>query len=181
MGRVWAMAVFLWGMVSAQAANVHALTALDLATAQSRNVSLSNGKVHVVAFLSAKCPCSESHESLLTALVHEFPEFEFVGINSNAGESQEVAEKHFTQASLPFPVLKDPMSVTAKEFRALKTPHVYVVDGDGEIIYSGGVTSSATAKPGSKPFLRTALLQVRAGKRPDPAETRTLGCMIERP
>jgi hypothetical protein len=69
----------------------------------------------------------------------------------------------------------------ADQFGALKTPHAYIVNGTGKIIYSGGVTNSTNGPNATKQLLKEALLSVKAGKNPEPSEVRTLGCVIARP
>jgi peroxiredoxin len=137
----------------------------------------------VVVFLSARCPCSASHELALKELAREYEAkgFRFVGIHSNADEAEELTRKHFAEAGLPFPVLADGQSRLADAFGALKTPHAYLLSPKGEILFQGGVDDSHIAAASRQPYLRNALAAVAAGRAPDPAEVRTLGCAIKRP
>lgn len=167
------------------AANAHAFTSLEAAdalTGQARTIKVNDGsRVTAVVFISARCPCSLSHESLLKEMSAEFPEVSFVGIHANANESTEEAKAHFAKAALPFPVLHDAKAKIANEFRALKTPHVFVLDPQGEVVFSGGVTDSHDAPRASQNYLRAALLALRGGRKPEPKAVRTLGCVIARP
>jgi hypothetical protein len=76
--------------------------------------------------------------------------------------------------------LQDQDAKIADEFAALKTPHAFIVNGQGEIVYSGGVTNSANALSSTKEYLREALLSVSKGENPNPREVRSLGCVIAR-
>ena len=101
-------------------------------------MSVLNGKIEsykfagekttVVAFLSARCPCSSSHEPLLQQISDEFPDVAFVGIHSNSNESSEETAKHFANSALKIPVIQDSGAALATAFGALKTPHVFVVN-----------------------------------------------------
>ena len=155
------------------------LSAHDALSGKELSVNLRD-RVTAVVFMSARCPCSASHELVLKDLVKEFPEIAFVGIHSNTNETDEESKKHFAESQFPFTVLRDNHALIAQEFGALKTPHVFIVNKDGDVIYSGGITDSHTAKSAKKNYLKDALLSVRAGKNPDPKEVRTLGCVIER-
>lgn len=137
-------------------------------------------KASVVVFLSAKCPCSESHETKLTELAQTFPEFDFIGVHSNADEPLSEAQTYFSTRALPFPVLQDKETKIADRFGALKTPHAYVVGPRGECLYSGGVDDSKDANRAKDHFLKSALEAIRAGQSPKIKNARTLGCVIKR-
>lgn len=110
----------------------------------------------------------------------DFKDFSFVGIHSNADETVNEAKTYFSAAQLPFPVLQDAQSKFADEYKALKTPHAFVLSPDGKILYKGGVTSSASGSASDKQYLRNALTNLVDGKAVELAQTRTLGCVIER-
>jgi hypothetical protein len=157
------------------------LLASNILDAKEVSLNLADGKNKIFIFLSAKCPCSESHESVLSQLAAEFKNMTFVGIHSNANESVLEAKAHFSKAKLPFLVIQDKDAKIADAFAALKTPHAFIVNGGGEILYSGGVTNSAHAPMATQQFLKEALLSVSKGEKPQPRELRTLGCVIARP
>lgn len=140
----------------------------------------TNSKAAVVVFLSAKCPCSKSHERVLRTLVKEFPDMSFLGVHSNADEDLPSAKKHFAKAQLPFPVIQDADSKIANELGALKTPHAFILDRTGNILFNGGVDESKDAEKAQTHFLANALTAVRAGKKPKDKFARTLGCVIKR-
>jgi hypothetical protein len=139
----------------------------------------------VMVFLSAKCPCSASHETALGALAKEFhPQgIAFVGIHSNRDETEEEGRSYFKQR-LPFPVFRDgsdPSSAPwAESLGALKTPHVFILNPQGEVLYAGGVDDSKDSARAKKHYLREALTAIAAGNPPPQKQTRTLGCAIRR-
>lgn len=136
----------------------------------------------VLVFLSARCPCSASHESSLKELFERFSGqgFQFIGIHSNQNEPLSEAKLYFEKALLPFPVLDDPGARLANEFGAIKTPHVYIINQLGKTIFQGGVDDSHKAMQPEHRFLERAILQILANQKPDPSEVRTLGCLIKR-
>ena len=157
------------------------LQSTDLLKGTPVSISTADKKTKVFVFLSSQCPCSESHESLLRELAQEFPDYVFTGIHSNANEKVTAAQAHFSQAKLPFTVLSDPQAQLANVFGAVKTPHVFVVDGAGKVVFSGGVTDASDIKKARKFYLKNALTSLNAGQSPQPSEVKTLGCRIERP
>lgn len=144
------------------------------------DVSAEGRKGLVVVFLSAVCPCSNSHLNELKRLKQEYPDFSFVGVHSNADEAKELTVDYFKKADLPFPVIQDTGTKIADEFKALKTPHVFVVLKDGSTAYKGGVSSSREFDNADRKYLREALSDLVAGQKVRTPEGRTLGCAISR-
>lgn len=147
---------------------------------ETLQVKLEDSKALVVVFLSAKCPCSDSHLAELRALHKDFPQMRFVAVHSNADESPELALPYFQKAQLPFDLIQDEGNRWADEFKALKTPHAFVVSSQGEILYQGGVTDSKNLERAQRKFLREALTDLMADRKVQTPEGRTLGCVISR-
>jgi hypothetical protein len=144
-------------------------------------VEVAPGKLGtVVVFMSAKCPCSNSHVGVIKKLAAEFKDFNFVAVHSNSDESIEQAKNYFTAASLPFPVIEDRGDKLADEYRALKTPHAFLIAANGKTLFKGGVTNSHEGESAEKNYLREALADVQVGRPVKEAEARTLGCAISR-
>jgi thioredoxin-related protein len=140
----------------------------------------SEAKATVVVFLSANCPCSNSHVKELAALAQENPQVRFIGVHSNVNESHDTAKSYFKQVQLPFPVIEDPKAQLADEFRALKTPHAFVMNANGEVIYRGGVSNSHDVNRADRKYLREALDDIKKGAKIRTSEGRALGCAILR-
>ena len=156
-----------------------AISGLDLL--QNKPSEVRPGPKGTVAiFLSARCPCSNSHLGIVKKLAQDFPAFAFVVIHSNADEAISEARQYFRQAELDLPVLQDEHDKLADQFKALKTPHAYVLSPEGAVLYRGGVTNSANGPSASQQLLRAALEDVSAGRPVKTPESRTLGCVIAR-
>lgn len=144
------------------------------------NVSTKDSEHLVVLFLSAKCPCSMSHMDEIRNLAKDFPETKFLAINSNKDESREMGTAYFSKADLAFPVLRDDNLKYADLLKAVKTPHAFVLDKSGQIIFQGGVSDSAKFPNAKRKFLREALTEVKAKKSISQPVARALGCAIAR-
>lgn len=153
---------------------------LDIVSQTDKTVELTKLKPGmtgtVLVFVSPLCPCSNSHIATLKNLIHEYKDFKFVGIYSS-GDKNEYIE-YFKSIDLGIPIIKDEKYTLANELKALNTPYSFVFNPKGEILYRGGVTSSHSAKPDSKQYLKNALNQIREKKEVKPSETRVLGCAI---
>ncbi len=137
----------------------------------------------VVTFVSSRCPCSAAHEARLKELAERYKtsKFTFLGVHSNADETQEEARAHFEKTRFPFPVLSDQHGQWAHALGALKTPHSYIIDArSGAIVYQGGVDDSTHPDRASRFYLAEALEDLAAGKAPRLSQTRALGCQIKR-
>lgn len=134
----------------------------------------------VVVFLSAKCPCSASHINEIKRLAAENPAFQFVGVHSNSNEGKELSQNYFKLVALNFPVLQDTGGKLANEFRASKTPHVFLLSPAGKAVYKGGVTDSKNCDTSGRNYLKEALSDLNQGKAVRTSEARTLGCAIAR-
>jgi len=139
-------------------------------------------KATVLCFLSAHCPCSSSHEPVLKELYSKFsgPDFQFLGIHSNADENTKETLEHFKASGLPFSVIQDAKMKIADRFGALKTPHIFILSPKGEVLYSGGVDDSHVASASRKHYLLDALESLKVGKKIETTSTRVLGCTIQR-
>src|SRR5438445_9773392 len=83
------------------------LEGLDVVNGNSIKINVAeSNKGTVLVFLSAKCPCSASHEELLNKLASDFKDFTFVAIHSNADENAADTKAHFEKAHLNFPVVQ---------------------------------------------------------------------------
>lgn len=136
----------------------------------------------VLIFISSRCPCSLSHEAEIKKLAKHFAtkSFEFVGILSNKDEDLQTAQQHFQATKLPFPILNDQQQKLANKFRAYKTPHVFVLNHNSDIVYQGAVSNSRNLNNADEFYLMTSLSQITRNQKIDPKLTRALGCEIYR-
>lgn len=150
-------------------------TLLDGSPVSSLN---TKNKDTVVFFLSASCPCTKKNIPYLQALGKEFPNFQFIGVHSNANEDIEVAKKEF--GDFKFPIAYDSDMKIADHFKATKTPHVFVLNKKDEILFHGGVTNSIDPKRAKKFYLANALNDISKNREVKQQFAKALGCYIVR-
>ncbi|MBT3478358.1 MAG: redoxin domain-containing protein [Candidatus Marinimicrobia bacterium] len=74
----------------------------------------------------------------------------------------------------------DEGSKLASAFGATKTPHVYLFDGKGKLVYRGAIDDNARKpKKVKEPYLMNAIHAVGKGQIVSVTETRALGCGIK--
>jgi peroxiredoxin len=80
-------------------------------------------------------------------------------------------------------VLLDPTGVVGRAYDAKTTPHMYVVDKTGKLVYMGGIDDKASASPasleGAKNYVVAALADVKAGRAVAQPATRPYGCSVK--
>ena len=85
----------------------------------------------------------------------------------------------------PAAFLLDPKSRIARAYGATVTPHMYIVDASGVLVYKGGIdsipSSSQSDIPKAKQYVRVALDEVLAGKPVMEASTQAYGCTMKYP
>ncbi len=140
----------------------------------------SGEKGLAIVFLSAKCPCSMSHVPELIEVAKGNKNFQFVAVHSNMDESAETSRAYFDGLKLPFPVLTDPQAKIADDYKALKTPHVFVILKDGTTAFQGGMSDSKDCAESDRKYLRDAFEDLNAGRKLRVVNARTLGCTISR-
>jgi hypothetical protein len=85
----------------------------------------------------------------------------------------------------PAAVLLDPKSQVARAYGATVTPHMYIIDANGVLVYKGGIDSIPSADvadiPKAKQYVRVGLDEVLAGKPVADSSTRAYGCTLKYP
>jgi len=81
--------------------------------------------------------------------------------------------------------LMDPDGKVGRAYGARTTPHMYVVDPAGKLVYAGAIDSRATSNPADIPtatnHVKQALGELLAGKAVSQPTTRAYGCSIKYP
>lgn len=116
----------------------------------------------------------------LENLSHEFKNYTFIAIHSNANENIEKAKQYFLEKKISFDVVSDNHSYWANILKAHRTPHSYIIDKLGNIVYQGGISDSSNPSKASAFYLKSALTNFQNGKPIIPSQTRVLGCKIQR-
>ncbi len=85
----------------------------------------------------------------------------------------------------PTAALLDPDAKVATAYRAKTTPHMYIVNPQGQIVYAGAIDSKPTANPAdiktATNYVNQALGEAMAGKAVSQASTQAYGCAVKYP
>ena len=165
----------------------------SLKNVDGKMVSLSgqsNAKGAIVIFTCNHCPFSKAYEDRIIELHKKYAAkgYPVVAINPNdkdksPDDSFEKMQERAKEKAFPFPYLYDETQNTAKTFGAARTPHVFIVQKeqkDWVVKYIGAIDNNTEdASKADKKYAEDALAALLAGKNPEVAETKAIGCTIK--
>jgi len=83
----------------------------------------------------------------------------------------------------PTAVLLDPVGTLGRAYGAKTTPHLYVIDATGTLVYMGGIDDRPTTDPadipGARNYVRQAIADLDAGRPLTDPVTRPYGCSVK--
>lgn len=95
-------------------------------------------------------------------------------------EANALAEKEGVKATA---TLLDPSGEIGKAYGAATTPHMFVINPEGTLVYAGAIDDNSSYDPasveGATNYVLAALESVKAGESVDPAETKPYGCSVK--
>jgi peroxiredoxin len=87
------------------------------------------------------------------------------------------------EQAAPTAALLDPSGAIGRLYDAKTSPHMFVINPQGVVIYDGAIDDKPTTDvndvPGAKNFVSLALEQAMAGKPVETAATRPYGCSVK--
>ncbi len=166
-----------------------------LADANGKPVTLSDfrGKTVVLEWHNPGCPFVKKHygsgNMQRTQAAAAKAGVVWLTINSGApgkqGHLSAVDAKALlaTAGARPAAYLLDPRGVVGKAYDAKTTPHMYVVNKAGTLVYAGGIddkpTKYAADIAGARNHVLAALSELKAGKAVSVATSRPYGCAVK--
>jgi peroxiredoxin len=160
---------------------------------KSHSLSDFTGKTVVLEWFNPDCPFVKKHyaggnmQALQKQLVSGGAIW--LSINSSAEGKQghlsgNIAKEAVSKYKLASTaLLLDPDGKVGKAYGAKTTPHLFVVDGKGILVYAGAIddtpSTDAADIPQSKNYVLGAVEALKAGKAVEPAVTDPYGCGVK--
>ncbi|MEH6757905.1 MAG: thioredoxin family protein [Parasphingorhabdus sp.] len=98
----------------------------------------------------------------------------------NGKESQALVKKQGINSDH---YLLDSKGVVGKAYSARTTPHMYIIDDSGKLVYQGGIDDKPTANiadiKDARNHVTAALAELKAGKAISVAQSRPYGCSVK--
>jgi peroxiredoxin len=170
---------------SARSAKPFTLTSFD-----GKTVSLADyrGKTVVLEWLNYECPFVRYHYEQAGTMVKLAKKYKdqgvvWLAINSTSHSTAEANRAFAAKHKLPYPVLDDRAGTVGRAYGAKTTPHVFVIDRRGRIVYDGAIDNAPMGKTlnGEKPvnYVDQTLTEVLAGKDITTHQTKSYGCSVK--
>lgn len=169
-----------------------AFSAVDV---RGKTVSLADfkGKHVVLEWVNPGCPFVVKHYGAANMQATQKKAVDqgvvWLAVNSTAKDAgdyrtpQAMAAWMQTQKAHATTTLMDEDGKVGRAYGARTTPHMYVIDPAGKLVYAGAIDSKATANPadiaGATNHVNAALAEALAGKPVSVASTRPYGCSVK--
>jgi len=159
----------------------------------AHKLSDHKGEYVVLEWLNHECPFVKKHygSGNMQALQKEFTGKGVTWLSINSGAegkegytSPEVANELTKQkGASPTVVLLDTKGEVGKLYGAQTTPHMFIINPEGVLIYQGAIDSNASPDPstiaGSKNYVKAALDQSMSGQLVADTTTKSYGCSVK--
>jgi peroxiredoxin len=163
------------------------------AAGKTHSLSDYKGKYVVLEWFNPECPFVKKHygSGNMQKLQGEYTSkgVVWLSIDSNAPgaegnlspeQAQVVMKKWNTKQTA---LLLDPDGKAGRTYGARNTPHMFVINPQGKIVYEGAIDSKATPNPddiaNSTNYVKVALDESMSGKPVSNASTRPYGCSVK--
>lgn len=166
-----------------------------LSDMNGKEISLSqfNGKPIVLEWLNYGCPFVKKHygasnmQKLQSTYVQKGVTWISISSSGPGREGYMSAAEALTataeHAAHPTTVALDPDGKVGKIYGARTTPHMFVIDQNGVLVYAGAIDDQPSADPDSimeaKNYVAAALDELLAGKTVSVASSDPYGCSVK--
>ncbi|MDB4399707.1 redoxin domain-containing protein [bacterium] len=138
----------------------------------------------VVCFIGTECPLAKLYSGRLERLAANFTDVDFIAVSSNQQDSTDDLKNFRERFRVTIPIVKDTDNVVADQFNAERTPEVFLVDENLQILYRGRIDDQyqpgiAKADP-TREDLMIALTERLSNKTISVSKTEVDGCLIGR-
>lgn len=158
-------------------------TLVEVVSGQPLSLGALLGTGVVLDFWSVDCPWSRHYDDYFLERAELWAQqgVTLVMIACNAGETIEQMKDMADAYGITNPILLDEGGMVTDAYGAQTTPHVFVLDGTGQVIYQGAVDDRTFRQP--EPtinYLDAAVEALIAGQAPAIGDTPAYGCQIVR-
>jgi peroxiredoxin len=152
-----------------------------------REVDLAKlrGKVVVLEWTNPDCPFVQRHyrAKTMTTLADRFSGKDVVWLAVNSTNYMDAAKDRAwrSEQGFSYPILDDSVGTVGGAYGAKTTPHMFVIDKTGKVVYQGAIDDDAAGgnEASARNYVAEALDDVTAGKPVRVTETKPYGCSVK--
>jgi peroxiredoxin len=144
------------------------------------------GNVLVIEWSNHECPFCQRHakENTAQTVLDKFKgkPVKWIGIDSTktAGEKTAEIAAWAKENKITYPILIDAEGTIGKKFGAKTTPHVFVIDQKGTLVYAGAIDDDKMGtKEGARNYVIEAIEAVLNNTAVPTATTEPYGCSVK--
>lgn len=156
-----------------------------------KDVSLNDAKREnglLVMFSCNTCPYVKLSQSRVKELgdLTKQNKVGMILINSNEAQRSEedsfdAMKQYATDQGYTFSYVVDKNSMLANAFGATRTPHCFLFDKNGKLVYRGAIDDNIKDPNEAKEhYLKDAIMAIASGKQVKTNSTKSIGCSIKR-
>jgi peroxiredoxin len=163
--------------------------AFELKDSDGKTVKLEDykGKIVVLEWFNPECPVVKMHYKAGT-MNSTYAKFKdkgvvWLAVNSGAQGKEGAGSEASGQAKktwkMTHPVLIDESGKVGKSYGAKTTPHMFVIDGKGTLVYAGAIDDGGPAGAGKVNYVEKAIEQTLKGETVTTTTTKPYGCSVK--
>jgi peroxiredoxin len=143
------------------------------------------GKIVVLEWTNPECPFVKRHyeADTMTTLADTWKSKDVVwlAVDSTSFSTDESDREWRAEEKIPYPIVADRSGAIGTSYGAKTTPHMFVIDKTGTVVYEGAIDDDPTGDKEGKGtnYVAAALEDVTAGKAVRTAETKPYGCGVK--
>lgn len=151
---------------------------------QSHTLSSYRGKLVVLEWTNPTCPFVVRHSETGTmrTLDAEFADSDVVWLAIDSSRTVVPADSEAFRAAnhLAYPVLQDPHGAVGRQYGARTTPHMFVIDREGNVRYSGAIDDDPRGQVETPTnHVARAVRALLQGQAPPVTQTEPYGCSVK--
>jgi peroxiredoxin len=160
----------------------------ELSSFDGKPIHLSDyrGKIVVLEWMNFECPFSRYHYETKNTMVELANKYKnknvvWLAINSTNHTTPEANKTFASKHKLPYALLDDRPGKVGRTYGAETTPHMFIINTNGRIVYEGAIDNSPMGKnkEGIVNYVDNALAELTAGKAVSTAKTKPYGCTVK--
>lgn len=147
------------------------------------------GKTVVLEWFNPDCPFVKKHHQKNKTMAATYKKFAgenlvWMAINSGApgkqGNGVDRNRKAIQEYGIAYPVLLDEKGEVGRLYGAKTTPHMFVIDASGTLVYAGAIDDNASPGTlGETNYVAGCLTALAADGKVEPRETKSYGCSVK--
>ena len=153
-----------------------------------KTISLSDykNKIVVLEWFNYECPFVKYHYEEVNTMVELANKYKdknvvWLAVNSTKHLTTEKNKDFADKYKLPYPILDDRSGKVGRAYGAKTTPHMFIIDTKGSIVYDGAIDNSPLGRKKEDVinYVDKALAELTAAKVVSTPNTKPYGCSVK--